>query len=200
MDNNIENIESGQSKGGIMGLERKDLAVERKHRIGCNCCQAVLLAFADKIKECWSSRKAAECVAAGGVSAGDEIFLKALGSGFGSGMGGMDATCGALVGAGMVLGLLDGNADIEAGDKAKIDGSETLPTKLTSVKMPTALKARNLSAEFKEKVGALRCADIKGIHIHPQTGNVVRGQVLCSCDDCVRHAVQIAQKFLDSDR
>ena len=106
MDNNIENIESGQSKGGIMGLERKDLAVERKHRIGCNCCQAVLLAFADEIKECWSSRKAAECVAAGGVSAGDEIFLKALGSGFGSGMGGMDATCGALVGAGMVLGLV----------------------------------------------------------------------------------------------
>ena len=199
MDNNIENIESGQSKGGIMGLERYDLAVERKHRIGCNCCQAVLLAFADEIKERWSSRKAAECVAAGGVSAGDEIFLKALGSGFGSGMGGMDATCGALVGAGMVLGLLDG-ADIDAGDRAKIDGSETLPRKLTSVKMPTALKARNLSAEFKEKVGSLRCADIKGIHIDPQTGNVVRGQVLCSCDDCVRHAVQIAQKFLDSDR
>ena len=199
MDNNIENIESGQSKGGIMGLERYDLAVERKHRIGCNCCQAVLLAFADEIKECWSSRKAAECVAAGGVSAGDEIFLKALGSGFGSGMGGMDATCGALVGAGMVLGLLDG-ADIDVGDRAKIDGSETLPRKLTSVKTPTALKARNLSAEFKEKVGALRCADIKGIHIDPQTGNVVRGKVLCSCDDCVRHAVQIAQKFLDSDR
>ena len=183
-----------------MGLERYDLAVERKHRIGCNCCQAVLLAFAGEIKERWNSRKAAECVAAGGISAGDEIFLEALGSGFGSGMGGMDATCGALVGAGMVLGLLDGNADIDAGDKAKIDGSETLPRKLTSVKMPTVLKARNLSAEFKEKVGSLRCADIKGIHIDPQTGNVVRGQVLCSCDDCVRHAVQIAQKFLDSDR
>ncbi|MBQ1747951.1 MAG: C_GCAxxG_C_C family protein [Bacteroidales bacterium] len=125
--------------------------------------------------------------------------LLAMGACFGSGMGGMDATCGALVGAGMVLGLLDG-ADIDAGDRAKIDGSETLPRKLTSVKTPTALKARNLSAEFKEKVGSLRCADIKGIHIDPQTGNVVRGQVLCSCDDCVRHAVQIAQKFLDSDR
>lgn len=133
-------------------MERCDLAVERKHRLGCNCCQAVLLAFADELKESWNEK------------GGDEDFLMALGSGFGSGMGGMDATCGALVGAGMVAGLLNGDGD-----------------------HPAVLKTRRMSAEFKERVGALRCADIKGVQTK---------KVLCSCDDCVRHAVQIAEKSI----
>ena len=88
----------------------------------------------------------------------------ALGSGFGSGMGGMDATCGALVGAGMVAGLLNGDGD-----------------------HPAVLKTRRMSAEFKERVGALRCADIKGVQTK---------KVLCPCDDCVRHAIRIAEKSI----
>lgn len=121
-----------------MIMERCDLAVERKHRMGINCCQAVLLEFASQIKECCPDL--------------NEERLLALGSGFGGGMGNMDATCGALVGAGMVVGLLGG-------------------------------KTRALSPEFKEKTGALRCADIKK-------------NKLCSCDNCVRIAVRIAEKAI----
>ncbi len=66
-------------------MNKSDLAVEFKHN-GCNCCQAVLCAFA---KEC-------------GL---EEAFLKRLGAGFGAGMGGMEGTCGALVAVEMLLGL-----------------------------------------------------------------------------------------------
>ena len=143
-------------------MERCDLAVERKHQLGCNCCQAVLLAFSPEIGEKWSAEGAAGLLQEEGL----EDALMALGSGFGAGMGGMDATCGALVGAGMVAGMLS-------------DG-----------KVPTVLKTRTMSAEFKEKVGALRCADIKGVQTK---------KILCSCDNCVRYAVQIAEKNIDPE-
>ena len=71
--------------------ERMDYAAQRKKEM--NCCQAVLVAFADKL--CKS-----------------EDDLLRLGSGFGSGMATMEGTCGALVGAIMVSSLLspDGEA------------------------------------------------------------------------------------------
>lgn len=66
--------------------ERTEKAVELKKKH--NCCQAVLLAFQDKLGK-------------------SEEELLALGSGFGSGMGGMQGTCGALCGANIVMGLLN---------------------------------------------------------------------------------------------
>ena len=65
--------------------ERMDYAARRKSEM--NCCQAVLVAFADKLGK-------------------DEAELLRLGSGFGAGMGTMEGTCGALVGAIMVSSLL----------------------------------------------------------------------------------------------
>ncbi len=65
--------------------ERMDYAARRKKEM--NCCQAVLVAFADKLGK-------------------NEDDLLHLGSGFGSGMGTMEGTCGALVGAIMVSSLL----------------------------------------------------------------------------------------------
>lgn len=108
---------------------------------------------------------------------GLEDGLMALGSGFGAGMGGMDATCGALAGAGMVVGLLNVNG-------AASDGGESRPI------VPAVLKTRAMSAEFKALVGAIRCADIKGVQTK---------KVLCSCDNCVRYAVQIAEKSIGSE-
>ena len=64
--------------------ERMEYAARRKSEM--NCCQAVLVAFADKLGK------------------GEDELLR-LGSGFGSGMGTMEGTCGALVGAVMVAGL-----------------------------------------------------------------------------------------------
>ena len=136
------------------------MAVERKHQVGCNCCQAVLLAFASEIGLKWSAEGAARLLQEDGL----EDALMALGSGFGAGMGSMEATCGALIGAGLVVGMLS-------------DG-----------KVPAVLKTRAMSTEFKSLVGALRCADIKGVQTK---------KVLCSCDNCVRYAVQIAEKYID---
>ena len=71
--------------------ERMDYAARRKSEM--NCCQAVLVAFADMLGK------------------GEDELLR-LGSGFGAGMGTMEGTCGALVGAIMASSLL--SADGEA--------------------------------------------------------------------------------------
>jgi C_GCAxxG_C_C family probable redox protein len=83
----------------------------------CNCCQAVLCALADQT----------------GLS---EEQLVALGSGFGSGMGNMEATCGALVGAGMAASL--------------------------KIKSRTGVYSRRMSERFCESCGATLCKDLKG--------------------------------------
>ena len=109
-----------------------------------NCCQAVLLAFEDLLPY-------------------DKESLLMLGSTFGSGMGGMMGTCGALVGAEMVLGMLS----------QKTSGMNGTSRKLFSA--------------FEEKCGASRCIDIKG---------VVTGKMLCSCEDCVRYAIEAVEELL----
>lgn len=69
--------------------QKQELALRYKHS-GCNCCQAVLAAFADEL----------------GM---DLETAKKLGSAFGLGMGNMAGNCGALVGAQMVLGMKEYN-------------------------------------------------------------------------------------------
>ena len=62
--------------------------------------------------------------------------LLQLTSGFGGGMATLEATCGALIGAGMIAGL-------------KTEGKGTL--KLT----------RTIQESFKDKCGAIKCKDLK---------------------------------------
>lgn len=99
-------------------MDRAEKALNLKHDRN-NCCQAVVLAFEE------------EC----GLSAHE---LRKLGAPFGLGMGNMEGTCGALVGAEMVLGL------------AKGDGNRMRPD------------ASKLLDNFRERCGATRCADLKG--------------------------------------
>ncbi len=106
-------------------MDKKGIAVQYKHS-GYNCAQAVIAAFADTA----------------GVSM-DEAM--ALGAAFGAGMGCMKATCGAAVGAGIVLG------------KAKYG------------KAPVSSSARKLLTEFEKRCGATICGDLKGIG----TGRVI---------------------------
>ena len=80
-----------------------------------NCCQAVLLAYADVLGK-------------------SESELCTLGKCFGAGMGGMEGTCGALVGAEMVLSLTGGNM----------------------------MQAKALHLKFTELCGASICKDLKG--------------------------------------
>jgi C_GCAxxG_C_C family probable redox protein len=77
--------------------DRMDYAARRKKEM--NCCQAVLVAFADKLGK-------------------SEDDLLRLGSGFGSGMATMEGTCGALVGAIMVSSLLSAGGEVRNNSRA----------------------------------------------------------------------------------
>jgi len=66
-------------------MDKKEYAVQLKHS-GYNCCQAVLCAFADEV----------------GMTKED---LMKTGAAFGVGMGCLEGTCGALIGAQMLMGL-----------------------------------------------------------------------------------------------
>ncbi len=106
-------------------MGRRERSIEIKHN-GNNCAQAVLLAFADVLEL-------------------SETQLRQLGAAFGSGMGYMEGTCGALCGAGMVLGLKQYTGKHMGKDAAA------------------------LHRAFTERCGASLCKDLKG----RDTGRVV---------------------------
>ncbi len=124
-------------------MDRSEQAVEYKRSM--NCCQAVLASFPE-------------------VTGFSEDTMKRIGSAFGSGMGGMEGTCGALVGPEMVLSM-----------------------KLFQGK-PLHAKAKEMHEEFGRRAGATICRELKGRDT---------GVVLCSCNDCVRHAVKIAEEIAE---
>ena len=97
--------------------ERQDYAAKLKREM--NCCQAVVRAFADTVPL-------------------DEATLTSLAAGFGSGMGTMEGSCGALVGAVMVAGLRTG-------------GSGTMAL------------SRRILPRFRELCGATICRELKGV-------------------------------------
>lgn len=97
--------------------ERAHEAVIYKHS-GYNCCQAVINAFAD-------------------IVGGNIDSLNNLASGFAAGMGGMEATCGALVGAVITAGLIK-------------EGKGTMAY------------AREMHTLFTKKCGASICKELKG--------------------------------------
>ncbi len=105
--------------------ERIEIAATAKAKYHCNCCQAVLRAYEDLLDV-------------------DPETLQIMGSGFGAGMGCMEGTCGALVGAGMSAGIIK-------------NGSGT--PRYTS----------RVLAGFKEKCGSTICKELKGI----ETGEVL---------------------------
>ena len=99
--------------------ERAAQAAAWKAAGQCNCAQAVLKAFEDKLPV-------------------DADTLMKLGAGYAAGMGCMESTCGALIGAVMVAGIVT-------------DGKGT----------PRISK--ELLQNFQEKCGATICKDLKGV-------------------------------------
>ncbi len=127
-------------------MDRKEKAVALK-KGRYNCAQAVLCAFQEET----------------GMT---EEFLARLGAGFGSGMGGMEGTCGAMIGAEILLGLKEYQG------------------------RPVSRNAREMHQAFTEMCGASLCKDLKGRDT---------GKVICDCDDCVRHAVELAERLYERD-
>lgn len=116
-------------------VSRKEIAAEKKRCNSHNCAQAILHTYAD----------------VAGIS--EEVAMNIAGA-FGGGMGNMEGTCGALVGAGLVLGLV--NKD-----------------KVKSMK-----QMRQIMTRFQEHNGATQCKLLKGVG----TKNVLRECPLCVAD------------------
>lgn len=116
---------------------RKSEAAEKKRSGQCNCAQSVICTYCDKA----------------GI---DEQTAMNIGNSFAAGMGNMEGTCGALVGAGVVLGLVNK-------DKAK-----------------SVREMREIISKFQERNGATQCKMLKGI----ESGNVLRECPDCVADAC----------------
>ena len=105
--------------------ERAQTAYELKATGQCNCTQAVLMALKDKLGK-------------------EDDYLMDAASGFAAGMGCMESTCGALIGAVIAAGIIkEGNG--------------------------TPKISKNLVADFKEMCGDTICKNLKGA----QTGKVL---------------------------
>ena len=98
---------------------RKHLAAEKKRTNNYNCAQAVICTYCD-------------------LCGLDEKTAADLGGAFGSGMGNMEGTCGALIGAGMIAGL-------------KTEGKGTLKV------------ARKIQEEFNARCGSIKCKELKAM-------------------------------------
>lgn len=116
---------------------RKHLAAEKKRCNSHNCAQAVTCTYCDL------------------VGLPEETALDMAGA-YGTGMGNMEGTCGALVGAGMILGLA------------------TKDRNLSRSRMKTIM------TKFQERNGATQCRQLKGIG----TGKVLRDCPDCVSDAC----------------
>lgn len=114
---------------------RKFIAAEKKQSKQCNCAQAVITTYCDKC----------------GL---DEEMAMSAGRAFAVGMGNMEGTCGALIGAGVVLGYVHK-------DKAKCMQC-----------------MRQIMEKFQERNGATQCKLLKG----RDTGKVLRECPLCVAD------------------
>ena len=114
---------------------RKHIAAEKLQNGTRNCAQAIISTYADLA-----------CI--------DEETARNLGNAFGSGMGTMEGTCGALVGAGVVLGLT--TKDRAAARKGM----------------------RQVITQFMQRNGATQCKLLKGVG----TGVVLRECTCCVSD------------------
>ena len=117
------------------GFTVLEIAAEKKRCGSHNCTQAVLCTYHD-------------------FAGMEEETIKNAGNAFAAGMGNMEGTCGAIVGAGIVLGLA-------TQDKAK------------SIK-----GMRQIMDKFKQRNGATQCKLLKGVG----TGKVLRECPLCVAD------------------
>lgn len=111
---------------------RKTIAGDKKRCGSHNCTQAVLCTYCD-------------------YTGLDEETIKNVGNSFAVGMGNMEGTCGAIIGAGVVLGLA-------TKDKAK-----------------SVRGMRQLMEKFKQRNGATQCKLLKGAN----GGQILRECPLC---------------------
>lgn len=116
---------------------RCKIAAEKKLGGTHNCAQAVIDSYTD-------------------IAGIDSPTAMAMASAFGTGMGNMEGTCGALVGAGMVLGLV------------------------TRDRVKARAQMKQVMTRFAERNGATQCKHLKGVG----TGCPLRECHDCVADAC----------------
>lgn len=121
---------------------------------GYNCAQAVACSFSE-------------------VTGLDEMVLFRMMEGFGGGMGGHQATCGALSGAVAIAGLVTSKGRVEEQTKAL-----------------TYHKSKALVQAFGERCKSTVCKELLG----EETGIELQ-----SCDKCVEEAVLLVQEMLQNE-
>jgi C_GCAxxG_C_C family probable redox protein len=124
----------------------------QRHDKGYNCAQAVACTYCDLLGF-------------------EEAEVFRMTEGFGAGMGGMEATCGALSGAVLLAGLK--NSD------GRLDAPKT--------KGQTYQLSKEMVKRFQEKCGAIVCKELKGAGT---------GKPLHSCADCIKDAAEIVENTL----
>ncbi len=116
---------------------RKNIAAEKKASGRCNCAMAVLSTYSD-------------------FTGLDEAVAANLTYPYAAGMANMEGTCGAVVGAGMVLGLS------------------------TKDRAASMRGMKYIMNEFQKRNGATQCKQLKGV----TTGVVLRECPGCVADAC----------------
>lgn len=118
-------------------MEEKELRASRAAELflkGYNCCQSVVLAFADIIYE---------------KSGVNEAQLEAVASGFGGGIARIREVCGCVTGMTMVAGLLNPAPAAESGDKTGMDARHA-----------NYALVQSLAAKFREAQGSIVCREL----------------------------------------
>ncbi len=133
--------------------QKKEIAVE-KFMKGYNCCQSVACAYCEEF----------------GISEKDTFRMT---EGFGSGMGGLRDTCGAVMGMFLITSLSNSAGDME----------NPLATK-----MDTYAKFRELADKFKEKNNSLYCRDLL---------TMKGAQPLPCCIKCVEDAAALLDDYFN---
>ena len=114
---------------------RKHLAAEKKRCNSHNCAQAVVCTYCDI------------------VGLPEDVAMDIAGA-YGTGMGNMEGTCGALVGAGMIVGLATKDRNLSRS------------------------RMKRIMTDFQQRNGATRCSLLKGVG----TGKVLRECCDCVAD------------------
>lgn len=143
-------------------LSEKALAALKLHDEGYNCAQAVLSVFADD----WGISPAAACK---------------ISSCFGGGMR-MGATCGALTGALMALGLAKGFSEYSPEAKATTEYHTSL-----------------LIHSWIEQFGVTDCREILGVDVRdPKARQKAKeqGVFAAHCPNCISSAVMLLEGML----
>lgn len=127
----------------------------------------------DRFKKGYNCAQAVACTYCDLVGIDEETMFK-MTEAFGLGMGGMEGTCGAIVGACAVAGLKNSTGNMEKPDS----------------KLDTYKLSREILDHFKEQNTSVVCKELKG----KETGKVLR-----ACPDCVKDAAAILEKVLFCD-